>query len=348
MTIQSIYQTYNRYRTLQTNKISSLPIVILMPHSSCNCRCVMCDIWKGNNNLKQLHETDIESLLTSLSKFGTKQVVMSGGEALLNPNFFRFCEILKREKIKITLLSTGLTIKKNASALVKWVDDIIVSLDGDEHLHDSIRNIPGAFRKVQDGIREIRSLDAGYRMSGRSVIHKQNFRNWSGIIQAAKEIGLNSISFLPADVSSSAFNREMQWDDNRQNEILLTESDVAEMKEIVSNILIQYKDEFQTHFISESPDKIQKIYYYYAAYFGLNDFPYKKCNAPWVSTVIEADGSVRPCFFHNAFGNIRMGTLDSIINSEKAIEFRKNLDMDKNDTCIKCVCYLNLKPAVKL
>ena len=348
MTIQSIYQTYNRYRTLQTSKITSLPIVILMPHSSCNCRCVMCDIWKGNHNLKQLHESDIEELLTSLKKFGTKQVVMSGGEALLNPHFFRFCEILKREKIKITLLSTGLTIKKNASALVKWVDDIIVSLDGDERLHDTIRNIPGAFRKLQDGIREIRSFDIGYRISGRCVIHKQNFRNWSGIIQAAKEIGLNSISFLPADVSSSAFNREMQWDDNRQEEILLTESDLAEMKEIVSNILIQYKDEFQTNFISESPDKIQKIYYYYAAYFGLNNFPYKKCNAPWVSTVIEADGSVRPCFFHNAFGNIRMGTLDSIINSEKAIKFRKNLDMDKNDTCIKCVCYLNLKPAVKL
>jgi Fe-coproporphyrin III synthase len=348
MTIQSIYQTYNRYRTLQTNKISSLPIVILMPHSSCNCRCVMCDIWKGNNNLKQLHESDIESLLTSLKKFGTKQVVMSGGEALLNPNFFRFCEILKLEKINITLLSTGLTIKKNATALVRWVDDIIVSLDGDERLHDTIRNIPGAFRKLQEGIREIRSLDAGYRISGRSVIHKQNFCNWSAIIQAAKEIGLDSISFLPADVSSSAFNRELQWDDNRQDEILLAESDLFEMKEIVSKILIQYKDEFQAHFILESPDKIQKIYNYYAAHFGLNDFPYKKCNAPWVSTVIEADGSVRPCFFHNAFGNIRMGTLDSIINSEKAIEFRKNLDMDKNDTCIKCVCYLNLKPAVKI
>jgi Fe-coproporphyrin III synthase len=348
MTIQSIYQTYNRYRTLQTNKISSLPIVILMPHSSCNCRCIMCDIWKGNHNLKQLNESDIEALLSSLRKFGTQQIVMSGGEALLNPNFFKFCEILKREKIKITLLSTGLTIKKNASSLVKWVDDIIVSLDGDEGQHDLIRNIPGAFRKLHDGITEIRSIDTGYRISGRSVIHKQNFRNWSGIIEVAREIGLNSISFLPADVSSSAFNREMQWDNSRQEEILLTQPDLFEMKEIIDDLLIQYSDEFKTHFISESPGKIQKIYNYYAAYFGLNDFPYKKCNAPWVSTVIEADGSVRPCFFHGTFGNIRAGTLDSIINSEQAVEFRKNLDMDKNDICTKCVCYLNLSPTVKL
>ena len=56
----------------------------------------MCDIWKGNHNLKQLEEADIKNLLTTLKKLHTQQVVMSGGEALLNPNFFRFCEILKR------------------------------------------------------------------------------------------------------------------------------------------------------------------------------------------------------------------------------------------------------------
>src|SRR6185436_8225508 len=118
MTIQSLYQTFNRYRTLQTDKISSLPIVLLMPHSACNCRCVMCDIWKGNQQLKQLTESDVSELTTSLKKLDTQQVVFSGGEALLHENFFRFCEILKKEDIKITLLSTGLTMKKNAEQLV--------------------------------------------------------------------------------------------------------------------------------------------------------------------------------------------------------------------------------------
>src|SRR5450755_2795714 len=117
MTIQSLYQTYNRYMGLRSDKISSLPIVILMPHSSCNCRCVMCDIWKGNPNLKQLTEEDIRGLLTTLRKYRTQRVVMSGGEALLNPHFFRFCEMLKRENIKISLLSSGLTIKRNAVQL---------------------------------------------------------------------------------------------------------------------------------------------------------------------------------------------------------------------------------------
>src|SRR6201991_4499192 len=114
MPLQSLYHTYQRYKTLRTHRISALPVVILMPHSACNCRCIMCDIWKDNKNLKQLTEKDISELLLSLKKLKTQQVVMSGGEALLNPNFFKLCEILDRQQIRISLLSTGLTLKKNA------------------------------------------------------------------------------------------------------------------------------------------------------------------------------------------------------------------------------------------
>jgi len=178
----SIYQLIKRYRTLQTDIITTLPIVILMPHSACNCRCVMCDIWKGNNHLRQLTEDDILGLLGSLRKFGVRQVLMSGGEAMLHANFFRFCEILRKEKIRITLLSTGLTLKKNAEKLVSLVNDVIVSLDGHEPLHDSIRNIPGAFQKLKEGVEWIRTLDSGYKITGRTVIHRLNYKSWPLIV----------------------------------------------------------------------------------------------------------------------------------------------------------------------
>lgn len=342
---QTLSHTYKRYRTLQTHRIKALPIVILMPHSACNCRCVMCDIWKGNHNLKQLTEDDIKGLLSSLRKFETKQVLMSGGEALLNTNFFRFCEILNKENIKVTLLSTGITLKKNALQLVQWVNEIIVSIDGDEHTHDAVRNIPGAFNKLREGIAAIRAIEPGYKITARTVVHRLNYKIWPAIIGAAKETGLNQISFLPADVSSHAFNREMLWGETRQHEILLSAEELPELKNLIQKLIQSYRTEFENNFIAESPEKIWKIYEYYAAFYGLNSFPYKKCNAPWVSTVIEADGTVRPCFFHQPIGNIRLQSLDAILNSENAIGFRKHLDMDKNEICMKCVCYLNLAPA---
>ena len=348
MLLQSPYRTYKRYRSLQTHKISALPIVILMPHSACNCRCVMCDIWKGNKDLKQLTADDIQELMFTLKKLGTQQVLMSGGEALLNPNFFKLCEILKKENIKISLLSTGLTLKKNAEELVRWVDDIIVSLDGDEATHDRIRNIPGAFKKMAEGIRAIKTLDPGLKITARTVIHRLNYRVWPQIIDNARLLGLDQVSFLPADVSSHAFNRQQAWDEPRQHEILLTEKDLDELRSITDNLFIAFKNEFENKFIAESREKIRNIYFYYAAFYGHNDFPYKKCNAPWVSTVVEADGTVRPCFFHEPYGNIKTASLDKIINSETAIDFRKNLDIAKNETCVKCVCFLNLSPGTIL
>ncbi|MBK6380233.1 MAG: radical SAM protein [Chitinophagaceae bacterium] len=275
-------------------------------------------------------------------------MLMSGGEALLNPNFFRFCEILKKEKIKITLLSTGLTLKKNAALLVKWVDDIIVSLDGDEATHNRIRNIPDAFNKMAEGITAIKALKPDFKITCRTVIHRLNYTVWPQIIQSAKNLGLDQISFLPADVSSHAFNRQQAWDEPRQHEILLSEKDVDALKIIIGNLLIAFKNEFENRFIAENPEKIRNIYFYYAAYYNRNPFPYKKCNAPWVSTVIEADGTVRPCFFHEPYGNLKTQSLNNIVNSETAIDFRKNLDVAKNETCVKCVCYLNLKPGVVL
>ena len=319
-------------------------MVILMPHSACNCRCVMCDIWKDNKNLKQLTEQDITGLLASLKEFGTRQVLMSGGEALLNANFFRLCQILKQQHIKVTLLSTGLTIKKHAVELLQWVDDLIISLDGDEPLHDAIRNIPGAFKKLKDGVEYIKSIDPNYRITARTVIHRLNFRNWEAIIAEAKLMGIDQVSFLPADVSSHAFNRQMAWAEAKQHEVLISEKELPELNEIIGRIINTYKTGINSNFIAESAEKLQQVYQYYAAFYGLATFPFKKCNAPWVSTVIEADGSVRPCFFHEVVGNIRDSSLANILNSDGAINFRKTLDMNKNPTCVKCVCSLYLSP----
>jgi len=347
MSLPALYNTYKRYRTLQTHKILALPVVILMPHSACNCRCVMCDIWKDNKNLKQLTEADVSELMASLKKFGTQQVAMSGGEALLNTNFFKLCAILKKEKIKISLLTTGLSIKKHAEQILEWVDDVVVSLDGDEPLHDAIRNIPGAFEKLREGVKHIKALKPNYRISARTVIHRLNFRNWENIIIEAQIMGIDQISFLPADVSSHAFNRQMAWEEPKQHEILLSENELPELQETVRSI-IKKQHYFSSGFIAESPEKIQQIYDYYAAFYGLNAFPFKKCNAPWVSTVIEADGSVRPCFFHDVIGNIRDASLANILNSKSAVAFRKSLNMSANSTCVKCVCSLNLSPLAKI
>lgn len=344
----NLSDTISRYFTLKSHRIYSLPILILMPHSRCNCRCVMCDIWKGNHNVKQLEESDISKMLDSFRKLNTKEIVMSGGEALMHPNFFRFCGIIKTRKIKITLLSTGLLLKKYASEILANVDEVIVSLDGSRDIHDKIRNIPNAFEKLKEGVQELKELNPEFRVTARSVIQKENYLDFPNIVDAAKDIGLDQISFLTADVTTDAFNREELWEEKKVSEIKLSIEEVKKLKEIIESLIISHSVDFERKFIAESPDKIRRFYNYYAAFYGLSDFPKISCNAPWVSTVIEADGTVRPCFFHKKIGNIHENDLMEILNSDESILFRKNLDMNTDSICKKCVCYLKLSPLAKI
>ena len=80
----------------------------------------------------------------------------------------------------------------------------------------------------------------------------------------------------------------------------------------------------------ESASKLRRIVLHFRAHLGQAQHVAPRCNAPWVSAVIEASGDVRPCFFHPSFGNIHNQTLHEIVNGPEALKFRANLDVATN------------------
>ncbi len=331
-----------RVTTLNTHRISNLPILVMMPHSRCNCRCVMCDIWKANHEKKELSSELLAQHVDSFLKLGVREIVFSGGEALMHDNLWNLCSLLKAHNIRLTLLSTGLLLERNAQSVVTYLDGVIVSLDGSAEVHDAIRRIPNGFAKITEGVRAIKKLNKQFPLTARCVLQRHNFQDFINIVHAAKNIGFDQISFLTADVSSEAFNRPEPWDTEHANEVALSRQEAIEFNEIVEQSFKLLQQFYDTKFIAESPLKMRKLMQYYNALNGMGDFPQIVCNAPWVSAVIESDGSVMPCFFHKPYGNIYQNRLESILNSHEAISFRKNLDMSKDERCTKCVCSLKL------
>ena len=331
-----------RLLTLATDRIYDLPIVVLMPHSRCNCRCVMCDIWKANHEKRELSVEDLGNHLDAFKRLSVREVVFSGGEALMHSNLWRFCELLRSGGIKITLLTTGLLLQRNAGDVASYCDEVIISLDGSEEIHDRIRNIPKGFTKIGEGIAAIKSINFQFPISARCVLQRYNYFDFEHTVRAARRLGLDKISFLAADVFTSAFNRSTPWNDQRVSEIALSRDEVNHFEKILENAVASLQQDFATGFIVESPGKLNRILQYYRAVNGDGNFPEPVCNAPWVSAVIESDGSVLPCFFHKPYGNIFGGEFSEIINSKEAIEFRKALNVRKDDVCRKCVCSLKL------
>lgn len=331
-----------RLLTLATDHIYSLPVIVLMPHSSCNCRCIMCDIWKANHNKQEISIDVLSDNADAFRKLGVAEVVLSGGEALMHSNLWNFCRVLRERNIRVTLLSTGLLLKKYADEVTSHISEVIVSLDGSEEIHNRIRNIPNAYSRLSEGVKELKLRRPEMRITGRCVLQRTNYRDFENIVRAAKDIGLDQISFLGADVSSQAFNHTEGWDGDHLHQVALSADETQEFAEIVQHSFHNLRWAYRTRFIAESLSKMNRIVQYYRAVNGLGPYSPTVCNAPWVSAVIEADGEVKPCFFHKAYGNINSNRFLDIINSRQAISFRKALDVHKDPVCERCVCSLKI------
>jgi len=304
----------------------------------------MCDIWQANAIKRELTREDLLPHVADFRRMHVQRFVLSGGEALMHSNLWLLCDLLKEIGLdtRITLLSTGLLLDVYADKVVEWCDDVIVSVDGSRAVHDSIRRIPRAFERLAGGVAALRQRVPGYPVSARCVLQRSNFRDLPNIIDAAREVGLDRISFMAVDVSSTAFNRAVPWNEPRVQEVALSLEEVAEFAALVEETIARNQEGFRSGFIAESPDKLRRLPRYFAALHGQQAFPETVCNAPWVSTVIESNGDVRPCFFHAPMGNIHEQPLQSILNAPASIAFRRNLDVNEDPTCKACVCTLQL------
>jgi len=321
------------------HRITSLPILVIFPHNRCNCRCVMCDIWRIRQ-VREITPRDLEPHLTSLRELNVKWIVFSGGEPLMHSDISSLSRVCRAEGVRVTLLTAGLTLEKRADIVAASIDDLIVSIDGPPDIHDKIRGVPGAYRRLQRGIEALRQLRAEMPIHGRCTIQKGNFGELRNTVHAARALNLNSISFLAVDTTSNAFNRPGGWSPGHQATVALNTAEVAALESEIEALISEYENEIESGFVVENAEKLRRIPLRFRSRLGQIPAMAPRCNAPWVSAVVESDGTVRPCFFHRPIGNIHEHPLADVVNSDEALNFRRNLDISRDPVCRNCVCSL--------
>ncbi len=321
------------------HRITSLPILVIFPHNRCNCRCVMCDIWRIRQ-VREITPRDLEPHLTSLRELNVKWIVFSGGEPLMHSDISSLSRVCRAEGVRVTLLTAGLTLEKRADIVAASIDDLIVSIDGPPDIHDEIRGVPGAYRRLQRGIEALRQLRAEMPIHGRCTIQKGNFGELRNTVHAARALNLNSISFLAVDTTSNAFNRPGGWSPGHQATVALNTAEVAVLESEIEALISEYENEIESGFVVENAEKLRRIPLRFRSRLGQIPAMAPRCNAPWVSAVVESDGTVRPCFFHRPIGNIHEHPLADVVNSDEALNFRRNLDISRDPVCRNCVCSL--------
>jgi len=329
VTNTSMLVTLNQW----TNRTFVLPVAIFFPTHRCNSRCVSCYWWKANGE-DELTLNEIAHLAASLAAAGTRLVLFSGGEPLLRPDVFEAAAPFLSSGITLHLHTSGVLLERCATDVARTFSRVIVSLDAcDEQQYRDIRGV-GALRSLERGVARLRTLRPDVGVSARSTLHRLNFRQLPAIIEHARAMSLDSISFLPADTNSGAFGRSRTSD---AASLLLSREEIAEFADVVEQTIAERTEDFASGFVAESPDKLRRLPQYYAAAAGLAPFPTVACNAPYMSVVVEANGDVRPCFFHTSLGSIRRSSLADIISRELPA-FREMLSVDRNPVCQRCVC----------
>src|SRR5260221_12986626 len=158
----------------------------------------------------------------------------------MHANLWNFCDQLHAIGIKISLLSTGILLAPHAHDVTTHCDDVIVSLDGSRGVHNAIRNIPSAFEKLEQGVRALKQIDKNFPVTGRCVLQKLNFRDFPNVIRIAKQLDLDQISFLSADVSSTAFKHVEGWQEEKAGEFALTPAETEEFEIMFDKCLFDF------------------------------------------------------------------------------------------------------------
>lgn len=330
-----------RARSRVTHRLESLPILALSVHSACNCRCVMCDIWKANADKREISSDDLERHVDAIRALHVQRVMLTGGEPLLHRNLWALCAKLRALGIRIALVTTGLLIDRHAVDIAASVDTVVVSLDGDRQVHDAVRRVKGGFDRIAGGVAALKRQHPVPRLIARSVVQRGNCASLHQTIAAAHGLGFDEISFLAADLSSSAFNRPEPWGAERIVEVAVGADDFSSLEASIAQAIAESPQLIHDGFVVGGRASLDRILQYYRAVGGSAEFPTVQCNAPWVSAVLEPDGNLRPCFFHPVYGSASAG-LEEALNSPGAIAFRQSLRVDRNETCRRCVCSLNL------
>jgi MoaA/NifB/PqqE/SkfB family radical SAM enzyme len=329
-----------------TGKTHALPLVLFAPTARCNSRCVSCDWWRADG-AGDLSLPEIDALAADLERAGTRVVVLTGGEPLVRADVMAVADRFRARGISLELLTSGLALARHAGDVAARFQAVTVSLDGHTPaLYREIRGVDG-LDAVVAGVRKLRAAAPRIAITARATIHRHNFRHLPDLIAKSRAMGLDAISFLAADVTTDAFNRRPGLPQVAESRLLLDAEEVEELAAIVESTIHAHGDAIREGRIAQDAAGLRRLVGHYRAHLGQGPFVAPPCNAPWASLFIEADGDVRPCFFHPAVGNLRTRRLPELL-AEAMPAFRAGLDVATNPTCTRCVCSLKVGLRTKL
>jgi radical SAM protein with 4Fe4S-binding SPASM domain len=292
--------------------------------TKCNSECRTCPLPNYSKILPKPLMLTFQQFRHIIEQTNPRILSLTGlGETLLNPDYFKMVKYAASKGCKVYSTTNGILLKKYATEIcASGLSEIVISMDGyDPYTYKTIRGVD-QFGQIIEGIDVLKeekkkkksNLIVGFNV----VVQDINYEHISDIVGLALHHGVSLINFLPLDINGD-FHHNQEYADSidkqKLNLNLKNAAKLAAKHNISTNI----------RFWNRYFNKILKKMYIHSN-GGLSN---KTCHHPWSGPFITGTGNVLPCCIlvpdKFSIGNIFEKPYKEILNSDKAITFRRKL-----------------------
>lgn len=276
----------------------------------CNSNCLACGWGKKYQDYQESIDNElrierIREIIFEARESGCRHIAFSGGEPLLKKGIFNIISFARGLHIFTEISTNGFALDEHASeCLVQTgVNNIHVSLDSADELHDRLRNVVNAFEKADKGIDLLmRQKEKGkFYLGINMVINRLNFRKISDVCNYARRKGLDGISM-------QIYHENQTRDIESVGDLKIGEEDIPELED---NILTVYNN--YNNLIRNSKQYLLNI----PKYCRNEVFVKKTCTAGQQQMYVFPFGEISPCCFLDRVDSLNENSFKDLVHSEE-------------------------------
>ena len=162
--------------------------------SYCNLNCKHCYNNSGGNG-NSMSILELKKIVRFIKLYKISEVIISGGEPLLNNNIYFFVNELSNLGISIKLVTNGTIINSDFLACAPLFDDIQISLEGSlAEIHEKIRG-ENSYNTTIENIKLLQKVCN--KVSAKTTISIYNFFDVENLIRLSMSLKMRKIAFSP-------------------------------------------------------------------------------------------------------------------------------------------------------
>jgi radical SAM protein with 4Fe4S-binding SPASM domain len=158
----------------------------------CDQRCTHCGSRAGDDRQHELTTEQALDVVQQLTRAGTFECVLIGGEAYLHPGFLDVVRALKAHGIRPTMTTggRGVTPAFAQQMAEAGLHSVSVSVDGLQPTHDLMRATRGGFEAATAALRAFKA--AGLRTASNLNLNRLNQADLEPLYEHLRELGISA------------------------------------------------------------------------------------------------------------------------------------------------------------